>query len=594
MRISLIRHPEYLDDATDFDKWRLTYKGGRQFIDKYLTRFSKRESDTGYNERRAISYAPTYAKAGINKLKNTFYSRMCEIVRLGGPESYVKACAGEGAGVDRQGSSMSAFLGQEVLGELMTMKRVGIFVDRAQLTGPYLSDNKNNNPYLYYYQTEDILSWSCTFMEGEEIYDSVLLRDTSVNIDPVTKLGMGTITRYRHLFIGDDGLVHVQFYIEDKDTPDPQEDIKIGPEIILELRRIPFVIGGLKESLIADVCDYQIGLLNIASADMNYAFKANFPFYTENYDQAAEGVYTRRSPLQPVSNIDQATGKAVAQGTFSEAQRNDGQEIRTGALEGRKYPKGLERPAFIAPPTEPLLASMQKQDQMKREIFELIDIAASNAQPTHASAESKAMDDRGLESGLSYIGLELEYMEREIAKIWAMYESSEPATVNYPSQYNLKTDKQRVDESKVLNEVKSAAPSRTYQKEITKLIANTMLSEKVTRVTLDKIHKEIDTAEFVTSDPDTIKAASELGMVDAVTGSNAFGFNGEKVVPLAQKEHAARLALIAESQAKGDARGVKDQGGTDKTAARLEKKNSQKNKDKQPNPGQDKTRGAAK
>jgi len=47
-------------------------------------------------------------------------------------------------------------------------------------------------------------------------------------------------------------------------------------------------------------------------------------------------------------------------------------------------------------------------------------------------------------------------------------------------------------------------------------------------------------------------------MVDAVTGSNALGFKGETIVPKAQKEHAERLKLIAESQA--PARGVDDLG----------------------------------
>ncbi len=94
-----------------------------------------------------------------------------------------------------------------------------------------------------------------------------------------------------------------------------------------------------------------------------------------------------------------------------------------------------------------------------------------------------------------------------------------------------------------------------------------MLSEKVSNETLTKIDAEIDKAEYITSDPATIKIASDLGMVDAITGSNALGFNGEKVVPLAKEEHTTRLAEIAKAQSVPNpaARGIPDQTGGQNT-----------------------------
>lgn len=577
MRISTIRHPEYNDQSTDFLKWRLCYKGGRAFIDQYLTRFSKREDTNAFNERRSMSYNPAFAKAGINKLKNTFYSRMSEITRIGGSVSYITACAGKEGGVDLYGTSMSAFMGCDVLEELMTMKKVGVFVDKPQLDGNLLARNRKKVPYLYIYRAEDILTWDAIYCEGEYVFTNLLLRDTNYTYDKKTGLVYGTFESYRHMWLAEDGLCHIQLYKENKEAKigdDDAEDTPFGEEIILQMNRLPFVPGELKESLLADVADYQIGMMNIASADMNYCFKANFPFYTESYDPAASSVYTRGRGVPTIGNIN-GHGKAPEEGTAKEAAKSqEDDEINVGSLTGRKYPKGTDRPDFIAPPTEPLVASMKKQEQMKQDIFELIDIAASNAQPTHASAESKELDDRGLESGLSYIGLELEYMEREIAKIWALYEGGEPATVNYPIKYNLKSDSQRITEVKALNEVKSAAPSKTFSKEVAKLMSKTMLSEKIPSETLDKINSEIDAAEYITGDPEVIKIAGEGGYVDAETASNALGFNGKKVVPIAQKEHAERLALIAKSQADGAARGVPDKAGK-QTDAKDEKTASQ-------------------
>lgn len=592
MRITNLRHPEYNRSIDDYLKWRLTYQGGQNFIEQYLVKYSKREGDTEFAERKSISYAPSFAKVAINKLKNTLYSRMSEIVRKGGPKSYISATRGEGGGVDLYGSSMDRFIGEIVLPELMTMRTIGVYVDKPPLNGPLLLNNQNRAPYLYTYPVEDILSWSYTYYEGEYVYLSALLRDHDYDYDQETGLVKGKMEKYRHIWLAADG-VHVQFYL-----PNPNEnedhDIKLGEEVILPLKRLPFVLMGLKESLLADAADYQIGLLNLASSDMTYVQKANFPFYTEQYDPATDSYYIRRPNF--AANVDHTTGRDPAEGTFVEGNKSGKDEINVGSLTGRRYPKGLERPAFVAPPTEPLLASMKKQEAMKNEIFELIDIAASNAAPQHASAESKSMDDRGLESGLSYIGLELEWGEREIAKIWALYENSEPATVKYPERYSTKTDKQRLEEAKQLDDVKTSAPSRTFAKEVAKQISRIMLSDKVSNDTLDKIEEEIEKAEYISADPELIRTAAELGMVDAVTGSNALGFNGEEVVPQAQKEHAERLARISAAQSKPEsaARGNPDLTTPDDDSADEEKEKSQKTPDLKDNPADPKTRGSEK
>lgn len=584
MRISAVRHPEFQDDANDFFKWRLVYKGGRQFLDYYLRKFSRREDQSAFEDRRAISYAPAFAKIAINKLKNTIYSRMGEIKRIGGDESYRKACVGEGGGVDCYGSAMSTFIGQDVIEELMVMRRVGIFVDKQQLDGNLLANNYGKHPYLYYYKAEDILSWDWSFVDGEYVYTNVLLRDTEYNHDKEHGLVCGLSTRYRHLWLGADNKVHIQFWLENKEK-DAEYDIKDGDEIILDLPRLPFVVGELTESLLADASDYQISLMNIASADANYVFGANFPTYVEQYDPASESTHIRRPRPNNPGLEDPDNGLDPLTGSANRAQQSyDALQQSRGSLLGRKYPRGLDAPSFISPPAEPLLASMKKQEQMKAEIFELIDVSASRAKSTHASAESKEMDNQGIETGLSYIGLELQYMEREIAKIWGMYENKPQATVNYPTNFKLKSDADRLDESKAYNEVKAAVPSRTFGKEIAKVMSRTMLEGKIDREKLETIDEEIDKAPYLSADPELIRVASELGMVDAITGSDALGFEGAKVVPIAKQEHTERLAEIAKSQASAaSARGVPDKAPIKgkKESSKAEKRNVDGSKKKQ-------------
>src|SRR5690606_25812922 len=130
----------------------------------------------------------------------------------------------------------------------------------------------------------------------------------------------------------------------------------------------------LSQSLMTDISRYQIALLNLASSDINYALKANFPFYTEQQD------------FRTGSHFNQA-------GDVEEGTDGKGKEVIVGVTSGRAYPIGTDRPGFIHPSSEPLKVSMEKQEQLKAEIRQLIGLAISSLSPTkQSSAESKAMD----------------------------------------------------------------------------------------------------------------------------------------------------------------------------------------------------------
>src|SRR5690606_23205445 len=111
-------------------------------------------------------------------------------------------------------------------------------------------------------------------------------------------------------------------------------------------------------------------------------------------------------------------------GTAATATKAKEHDLKVGVVHGRRYGKGLDRPGFIHPSSEPIKASMAKQDALKNDIRTLINLSLSNIKPKMASAESKSLDERGLEAGLSNIGLVLEHCERKIAHYWSLYEGS--------------------------------------------------------------------------------------------------------------------------------------------------------------------------
>ena len=310
----------------------------------------------------------------------------------------------------------------------------------------------------------------------------------------------------------------------------------------------------------------QIALLNLGSSDVNYALRSNFPFYIEQKDLRATGAHLKHAATEDGTSTSGGQGAADT-------------SIKVGATHGRTYDKGMNPPAFINPSAEPLRASLELQDRLKRDIRELVNLAVSSL-AVRVSAESKAMDNQGLEAGLSYIGLLLESAERQIAEFWAAYEERnlskrEVATIKYPERYSLKSDADRIKEAQELQKLMGAVPGRRVKRELAKGIVQTLLGGKISMDDLSAINREIDTAHYTTSDPQTIILAAQAGLVGEKTSSVALGFDDDEYLE-ARKDHAERVKRIAEAQGmeKGGsdpaARGIADLS-ADPTAGKEEK-----------------------
>lgn len=505
-------NPDYFD--LDWQLWRNVYTSGRHFVDTYLEHFNTRETRTQFEQRRKLTPCPAYAKSAIMEVVNNIFQRMPDITRIDGSSSYMNCLDGLEGGVDLIGSSMNYFIGMSILPELLVMRKVGVYIDMPDADGLTLLDVKTNNirPYLYSYCAEEIVNWQLDFNNNMNEFSSVLLREDYPVLDSIWGLPSHYVQRYRFMFIGDDGFVHIRYHDNDGEL--------IEDEVILKINKIPFVIFEIPHSLLSDAARYQVAILNMNSSDINYCLYSNFPFYTEQQDNRASSAFTKDSP--------DAT-------------------IKTGLSTGRGYPIGTERPEFIAPPTEPLKASMAKQDQLELAIRKLINLAIIQLGQVQASAESKQLDSQGLEAGLSAIGIALERGERKIAEYWAMYENSSVATVHYPLRYSLKSDSERRSEATDLTKLAQQFPSQTMRKEVVKLAARTLIGPKVSKLTLMTIEDEIDSSEIVVTDPTEIVELVTAGILDKKNAAKAL-ILPENAVELANTEHAQRLAIISQSQ----------------------------------------------
>jgi hypothetical protein len=103
------------------------------------------------------------------------------------------------------------------------------------------------------------------------------------------------------------------------------------------------------------------------------------------------------------------------------------------------------------------------------------------------------------------------------------------------------------------------------KRELAKGIVQSLLGGKISMDDLSAINREIDTANYTTSDPQTIIQAVAGGLCGEKTGSIALGFDDDEYEK-AREDHADRVKRIAESQGMGGdggegdpaARGVPD------------------------------------
>jgi hypothetical protein len=316
------QHPLYTAQAGEWLLWRDAYNGGWLFRDRYLKMFSSREDQADFDNRRLLTPVATHAASAVNEIRDSIFQRLIDVVRRGGSQAYQEAVAGGSLGVDMRGSTMNAFVGRNMLPDLVVMGRCGVYVDM-----PYLDENVSmadaagKRPYLYSYGVEDIISWAYSRPDQPSEFKALMLRDTDMSYDAVTMLPVAQVYRFRRVWIDDNtGLVNMQFLDSDGKPCGRDGTPGVGP-IELKINRIPFVMPDIGDSLMRNIVGHQVALLNIGSTDVNYALKANFPFYTEQKSglpnhvrQGLEGDNTGTKGGQGAGNRESPVG--ITQGRY--------------------------------------------------------------------------------------------------------------------------------------------------------------------------------------------------------------------------------------------------------------------------------------
>lgn len=505
------RHPTLKLIESDLYLWREAYEAGTTFISNNLRQFPRETSDA-FALRKQIAYCPAFASAAIEEITNSIVHRLTDVTRKGGPKSYQQAVLGNLGGVDYFSSTMLSFISENVLPDLLVAARVGVLVDNFADLGETKNDARTKHPYLQLYRREDILNWEPLVpIDG---FNKLYLRDTHYSTD--ADFPNETVRHYRYYEKTPEGVIlRVYSDVDGKDL------IKT---VFLEIKEIPFVDVGIRHSLMKRVAQHQIALLNIESSDISFIMHANFPLYYEFYHRENEAVFGKP---------EETAGE---------------KKIEIGAAQGRRFPKGFDPPGYINPSSETLKASMEKQEQIRRDIRALVHLNLATLSPRRQATESKAADDKPLEASLAMIGLKLQSAEAKIAQYWRMFDSEgDEVHVSYPTRYDLLSQEERLAYAKDLLALGKDVPSSTFQRELKIQAITHILGPTVTAEKLNKIVSEIEQAKTVTSDPNVIMSAHKAGLCDDKLAATSLGFP-EDSVDQAREDRAARIALTLEAQ----------------------------------------------
>lgn len=573
-------------DEQELLKFRFAYHGGKAFVAEYCIKFSGRETDEDFKKRLNVTYNPGYASGALDEVKNSLYRKVKDISRVGGPRNYQNAVRGLNNGVDLLGSDMNHFMGVKALKELLIAAEFGVYVDKPPLRGDTLADNIES-PYIYLYKREDILAYEYDEGHNSNEFKVLLVRDYENKYDQALGLSSLICERFKLFKLLEiNGEPRVSVTMIDKPDYGVQagaldvlkgQEMQFGEEILLDpgITKIPFVLEQIPKSFMIDIADAQIALMNLVSSDIWYLLRSNFPFYIEPWDPKSEAGFIKK--------VDS-----------KEAPKENERALKVGATSGRRYPMGTNQPAFISPPTDPVQASMAKQEQIKREIREMVQLSLSSLV---ASADSKSSDKEKLQDGLAYLAIVLQHAENKIAEYWAMYEGVSPAIVQYPMCYELDDPADVRELIKLMVDLATKVTSKKLKRELLKNTVYRLLSAKLSPRDLDAINKEIESNDVVFADWQEVARDLENGLVDNETASLARGYPAG-VVEKAKDDHLDRLLRIQNAQTPAPltrglsndpgSRGMQDQN-ADPKSGRLEKAET-RDTTRDANPT-DKTRG---
>ena len=501
-----------------YERWRHIKEGGDIFVETYLEA-REAESSATFNSRRNMTPDPATASAAVDDVINSFAARM-DVSRTGGSKEYQECILGKLGGVDKEDTDLQTYLLKETIPELCYMSKFGWLIQNFTQPG-----DPRKFPYIIPLRAEQIRNW--TYVNRELV--SLLISDTAAVVDPETGFSDEDKEVFRVFRKLENGTIETKVLDENDVEIDLTTLLPGSSAEILNIDEIPAVIFELPSPLLKKIDRMQIAVLNMESADIEWLRTANITLYVE-----------QQLGFGNLSNLTKSDNPT---------EEEDQVEIVLGSTRGRTYGHDMERPAFIAPPAEPIRVSMEKQKEIA---LKAKDILKSNISDMKLpSAESLAMLGQGMEAGLYIIGTILMLGEIKFARLFHKFQGKDNNTnISYPKKYELRTESDRLSKADELKKIQQKVGSNVAKKYLEIQILDTLLAGKMPYDDYSKAVKEILDSDFSIYDPETVISLVESGILSKQLASTTLGApEGDAAV--ATEEHIKRIQAVKISQTSG-------------------------------------------
>ena len=269
--ITEARHPEYTEKVLQWDKYKLAYLANDEYYTTTVDKFSSKEPEKQYNTRVKRAYNALPCKGYISKLQNmTFRKRFDYKYKASDTEidQLVQT------NVDGKGTSLFNFHVGTVLKWLATYGEYYIYTAMPSFEGELTREQQQQAgifPYLVGVHPQNVVAWR--YKEGSQSeFAQLLMKTTDQKID---KFGF---TQFDTVF-----MLYTEDMIYKYDTQG-----EILEEYTNTIGKVAFSKISIGESFLSDIVRIAAAAVNLASGNLNFLEKSNFPILGQKGQEKLE------------------------------------------------------------------------------------------------------------------------------------------------------------------------------------------------------------------------------------------------------------------------------------------------------------------
>jgi hypothetical protein len=472
-------HPLYQKFLADWQFYADSYEGGTAYTAKEDYLFAHaRETPKDYEERLARAVFTNFVRKQIDVYAAFIFKDPIH------RETKDTAFKDFESNADRRGTPLSQVMAEQVgkFGMISghTVTIVDLPRDASTSKTRRQDKEKGIRPYLRVYSPIEVVDWA---IDADGSYQWLRVCEDAVEtLDPWTTRGKAT-RLYRTW-------TREGFHVHDEEGT----ELDAGAH---NLGEVPAVFTPVKEhlrhvdvgeSLVVDTAALNRRIYNYESVLDEFIYRQAFNILAMPYD-------AEKTPL----------------GASAGSQGGGSAPLTVGTGKGLRFPNTGHPPFYLSPPTPPAEVIMERIEKAQARLIEVAKLQDRKGSAAEKSGIALKYEFHESNSAFAKIAKNLEDGEKKIIRLFYKWQGKDeaPVSVTYPSDFNLSTLAEQLEEALTLVELDV---SPTFTKQVKKgVVAAAMpgLDAKTEKTITDEIDRARAATEVIDEVERRLKDAEE-------------------------------------------------------------------------------------